>query len=325
GQDIEITEEGVYVLQGTAANVTIRVVVEDENAKVQIVLDGVSIINESAPAIYVLSADKVFITTAEGTTNTLKVTGTFVADGDTNLDGVIFSKDDLVFNGLGTLVIESTDHGIVSKDGLKVTGGTYEITTTGDCIKAHDYIEIADGTFKLTGNDTIEAKDDDDDTIGYVYILGGTFHISASDDGIHGTTYLEIDGGIFDITASEGLEATYVQLNGGDVTISASDDGINAAQKSTSVTCRLEFNGGNYGITMGQGDTDGVDVNGDLYITGGAISVTGQSAFDYDGQVYFTGGTVIVNGQQVTTITNQFMGGPGGGMMGGPGQGGPWG
>ena len=330
GQDIEIAEEGVYVLQGMAFNVTVMVDVEDEDAKVQIVLDGVTITNESAPAIYVLNADKVFITTAEGTTNTLKVTGTFEADGDTNLDGVIFSKDDLVFNGLGTLVITSTDHGIVSKDGVKFTGGSYEISTAGDCIKAHDYIEIADGTFKLTGDDCMEASDDDDDTIGYVYILGGSFDISASDDGIHGTTYLEIDGGTFDITAAEGLEATYLQLNGGEVTISASDDGINAAQKCASMSCKLYFNGGTYNITMGQGDTDGVDVNGDLYIMGGYISVTGQSSFDYDGQAYFTGGTVVVNGQEVTTIPNQFMGG---GMMGGgmggpggqPGQGGPWG
>ncbi len=335
GQDIEITEAGVYVLQGTAANVTVNVDCADENAKVQLVLDGVTITNDSAPAVYVLSADKVFITTTDGTVNTLKVTGTFQADGDTNLDGVIFSKDDLVLNGLGTLVISSTDHGVVSKDGLKVTGGTYEITAQGDGLKAHDYIEIADGTFSITANDCIEAKDDDDDTIGYVYILGGSFDLDAADDGIHGTTYLEIDGGSFDITGAEGLEATCVQLNGGDITIYATDDGINAAQKSASVTCRLEINGGSYNISMGQGDTDAVDVNGDLSITGGDINIVAQSPFDADGQISFTGGTVTANGQQLTTITSQMMGGPGGGMMGGgmggqpggpgQGQGGPWG
>ncbi len=336
GQDVEITEAGVYVLQGMAANVTVRVDCADDNAKVQLVLDGVTITNDSAPAIYVLSADKVFVTTTEGSVNTLKVTGTFQADGDTNLDGVIFSKDDLVLNGLGTLVITSTDHAVVSKDGLKVTGGTYEFTVQGDCLTAHDYIEIADGTFSFKGDDCIKAEDDDDDTIGYVYILGGTFIIDAADDGIHATTYLEIDGGTFNISASEGLEATYVQLNGGDVTIYATDDGINGAQKSASVRCTVEFNGGTYDISMGQGDTDAVDVNGDLYITGGEINIVAQSPFDFDGQVYFTGGTVSANGQQLTTITSQMMGGgPGGGKMGGgpggmgggpgQGQGGPWG
>lgn len=334
-QDILITEAGVYVLQGSASNVTVRVECEDEDAKVQLVLDGVTIVNESAPAIYVISADKVFITTTEGSVNTLKVTGTFEADGDTNLDGVIFSKDDLVFNGLGTLAISSTDHAIVSKDGVKFTGGTYEIAAQGDGIKAHDYIEIADGTFDITADDCIEAKDDDDDSIGYVYILNGQFTLNASDDAIHATTHLEIDSGTFDIEAAEGLEATYIQLNGGDITIYATDDGINAAQKSSFVTCRLDINGGSYDISMAQGDTDAIDVNGSLYITGGDINITAQFAFDFDGQVSFTGGTVTVNGQQVTTITNSMMeggmgmgGGPGG--MGGPGQppgggGGPWG
>ena len=83
GEDIEITAEGVYVISGNAAEVTITVDVADEE-KVQIVLDGVTITNTDFPCIYVKSADKVFVTTAEGTTNALTVTGTFTADGDTN-------------------------------------------------------------------------------------------------------------------------------------------------------------------------------------------------------------------------------------------------
>ena len=49
-----------------------------------------------------------------------------------------------------------------------------------------------------------------------------------------------------------------------------------------------------------------------------AISINGSSAFDFDGSATLTGGTVYVNGQQVTTLTTQMMGGPGG-MQGGPG------
>ena len=63
---------------------------------------------------------------------------------------------------------------------------------------------------------------------------------------------------------------------------------------------------------MSSGDTDGVDSNGALTITGGNISVTGQSAFDVDGTVTFTGGTVTINGEQVDTIPVQMMGGHGG-------------
>ena len=107
-------------------------------------------------------------------------------------------------------------------------------------------------------------------------------------------------------------------ISGGDITIAASDDGINAARKSSAYTPTVEITGGTVTITMGAGDTDGIDSNGNIIITGGTISVNGNSAFDYDGSATFTGGTVYVNGQQVTTLPNQMMGGRGG-MMGGQG------
>ena len=63
---------------------------------------------------------------------------------------------------------------------------------------------------------------------------------------------------------------------------------------------------------MGSGDTDGIDSNGNLYINGGTVDVTGNSTFDYDGTAEYNGGTIIVNGTQVNEIPNQMMGGPGG-------------
>ena len=87
GQTINITEAGIYIISGSASNCTIKVNA-DKESKVQLVLNGVSITNDSTPAIYVVSADKCFITTAENTENTLSVTGTFTSDGDTNTDQV---------------------------------------------------------------------------------------------------------------------------------------------------------------------------------------------------------------------------------------------
>ena len=69
-------------------------------------------------------------------------------------------------------------------------------------------------------------------------------------------------------------------------------------------------------IDMGQGDTDAIDSNGNLYINGGTISITAQSAFDYDGTGQLNGGTVTVNGTQITSLTNQMMGGGMGGFGG---------
>jgi hypothetical protein len=319
GEDVSITSEGTYVISGSATNTTIIVDV-DSSEKVQLVLDGVTITNDDAAVIYVASADKVFVTTAEGTTNTLSVTGAFAAggtatDGETNVDAAIFSKDDLVLNGMGTLRIESTENGVSCKDDLKVTGGSYVIACQADALEANDNVLIADGSFAITaGKDAIHAENDEDDTVGNVYIAGGTFDITAVSDGIQATCVAQIDGGSLQISAAEGIEGTYVQVNGGGVDISASDDGINATYKSTALTPTLEIRGGEVSVAMASGDTDALDSNGNLYISGGTVTISGQSAFDYDGAGELSGGTVTVNGQQVTTLQQSMMGG---GMGGG--------
>ena len=320
GQDITITSAGVYVLSGSASEMSVIVDAADED-KVQLVLDGVSITNTSTPCIYVKNADKVFVTTASGTSNSLTVSGSFSADGDTNTDAVIFSKDDLVLNGLGSLSVSSTDNGISCKDDLKITGGTIDITCSSDAIEANDSIAIADGSITVnSGKDALHAENDEDNSVGWIYICGGSFDLSASSDGIQGTTVVQIDGGSFKIRGSEGIEATYVQINGGSIDISASDDGINATSKSNAYTVTVEVNGGDITIDMAQGDTDGIDSNGNLYINGGTLDITCNSPFDYDGSCEYNGGTLIVNGEQTNEITNQMMGG---GMMGGgPGMGG---
>ena len=323
GKTINITEEGIYVIKGSAKNCTIKVDA-DSSAKVQLVLDGVSITNDDFPAIYVVSADKCFVTTSDKT-STLSVTGKFTADGDTNTDAVIFSKDDLVLNGTGTLKITSAyGNGIAGKDDIKVTGGTYSITSAEDSIEANDSIRICGGTFTINSKkDALHCENDDDGSVGWIYISDGKFNITASDDGIQATTILQIDGGTFSVKASEGLEASYVQINGGAVTVSASDDGINAARKSTAITTpTVEINGGELTVTMGQGDTDGIDANGNIYVNGGTVNVTGQSAFDYDGAGQLNGGTVIVNGQKVTSLAQSMMGGGRGGFGGQNGFGG---
>ena len=319
GSDLSISAAGVYVLSGSAKNVTVCIEAGDED-KVQLVLDGLSVTNDDFPVIYVKNADKVFVTSAEGSENTLSVTGAFLADGSVNTDGVIFSRDDLVFNGLGTLNIGSTDNGISGKDDVKITGGTLNVYAVDHGIEANDSIAVCGGLInvKSTAKDGLHAENEDDDTEGRICISGGTLNVNAADDGIHAVSIVQIDGGAITVQAAEGVEATWVQINDGELTISASDDGINAGRKSASYTPCVEINGGVITITMGQGDTDGVDSNGDLIITGGTISVTGQSAFDWDSTVTWTGGTITVNGSEISEITSQF----GGGMGGHGGQGG---
>ena len=324
GKNVTITKAGVYRVTGSAENVTIIVDAGDED-KVQLVLDGVSVTNADAPCIYVRNADKVFVTLSGD--NSLSVTGQFTADGETNTDGVIFSKDDLTLNGAGSLTVNSSDNGIVGKDDLKITGGTYKITAASKAIEANDSIRVAGGSFTIkAGTDGLHAENEDDDSLGYIYIGGGSFSMSVGDDGIHAVSFVQIDGGTFTISAAECMEGTYIRINDGTFDLSSWDDGINAARKSSAYsTPTVEINGGTINITMSAGDTDGIDSNGDIIVNGGTISVSGNSTFDYDGTAQLNGGTIYCNGQQVTQIPNQMMGGGGmggfgGGRMGGRGR-----
>ena len=319
GTDIRITEAGTYVLTGTAANATVYVDAGDD-AKVQLVLRDLSVTNSDFPCVYVVSADKVFVTTAGD--SSLSVTGAFRADGNVKTDGVIFSSADLTLNGTAALTIRSADNGVVCKDDLRITGGTYDVAANSKAFEANDSIRVLGGTFTIrAGTDGFHAENGDDKSKGYIYIGGGQISVTCGDDGLHAATVVQIDDGSVALTASEGIEGTYVQINGGTVDISASDDGINAANKSSFVETAVDITGGTVTVVMGAGDTDGIDSNGNLYITGGVISVTGNSTFDYDGNCTFTGGTVYVNGQQTSSIPNQMMGG----MGGRGGNGGGWG
>ena len=328
GQTLEITAAGVYVLSGSAKNASVTVEAGDED-KVQLVLDGLNVTNDSVPVIYVKNADKVFVTTAQGSENSLSVTGTFTADGSTNTDAVIFSRDDLVLNGLGSLSISSTDNGVSCKDDLKITGGSLTVSAVDHALEANDSIAVCDGEISVTSSakDGLHAENEDDNSKGWIYISGGSLTVKAADDGVHAVSILQMDGGSLNVTAAEGLEATWIQINDGDITIQATDDGVNAGRKSSAYTVCVEINGGSLTVTMGQGDTDAIDSNGNLIITGGTINITAQSPFDCDGSVTKTGGTIIVNGVETDQITSQFGGGMGGfggrgGMGGMGGQGG---
>ncbi len=304
GEEVRITEDGVYVISGSAEDTTVVVDADDE-AKVQLVLDGVSITNEDAPAVYIQSADKVFVTTASDD-NHMEVSGTYAADGDTNLDAVIFSKEDLVLNGTGSLeVISARGNGVTSKDDLKITGGSLFVSSALDGLEANDSIRIADGELSIdSGKDALHSEYDEDDAVGFIYIAGGRLDISAADDAIYGTTVVQIDGGTIDIESStEGIEGTCLVFNDGDIAIYATDDGVNATAKSSACDVLIEINGGAMYVEVASGDTDAFDSNGDLYINDGVIDIEAGSPFDYDGVGELNGGIVTVNGEVVTELT----------------------
>lgn len=318
---VTIKAAGVYVLSGTLTDGTIVVDAGDDD-KVQLVLDGASITAANYAAIYAKNADKVFVTLAEGAENSLTVSGDYVQTDDNNVDAVIFAKCDLTLGGTGSLTVkDTTGHGIVSKDDLVVTGGTYTIDGQDHCLNGKDSVRIADGTFNLScDEDGIHAGNDDQQD-GYVYIEGGDINISVGDDAIHADGLLIITGGDIDVSKScEGVEGYKILVTGGDIDVISSDDGFNAAGGSSGSGDNHDGFGGGPGmvgvdmdadndayilITGGtiniNADGDGIDSNGCIGITGGSVYVLGPSdngngAMDYGICAAITGGEIIAVG-----------------------------
>ena len=211
---VTIGSEGVYVLSGTLTDGQI-VINAAETDKVQLVLAGADITSSTSAAIYALEADKVFVTLAEGTENTLTNVGEYVAIDDNNIDAVIFAKTDVTLNGSGSLTINAqAGHGVVSKDDLTITGGSYTVTAASHGLSGKDNIAISGGTFTITsGKDGIHAENADDLSLGTLYIADGTYTIAAQGDAISAQGALQIDGGTFDLYAGEGSASVDMTSN----------------------------------------------------------------------------------------------------------------
>ncbi len=300
GSQIILTEEGTYILSGTLEDGMVIVDTED-SAKVQLVLDNVQIGSSTSAAIYVRSADKVFITTAPDSQNTLSNGGEYVAIDDNNIDSVIFSKADLTLNGSGTLTISAAaGHGIVSKDDLVLSGGTYEITAASHGISGKDSVRIASGSYTITsGKDGIHAENADDTTLGFLYIEDGTFTIHAQGDGLSAGVYLQIEGGDFSVTTGEGSASVTLEtdsMGGGPGSFGAPTDSTteddSVSQKGVKADGTLTISGGSFQI-----DTvdDAIHANEDLLTTGGEFHLsTGDDGIHTDTALTIQDGTFTI-------------------------------
>lgn len=266
GSTVTITAEGTYVVSGTLSEGQLVVDVND-GSKVQIVLDGANITSASSAALYVKSADKVFVTLASGTNSTLATTGDYVAIDDNNIDAALFSKEDLTINGQGTLTVSSaTGHGIVSKEDLKVCGGTLTVEAAKQAFSANDSVRISGGVLNLTsGGDAIHAENTEDATKGYIYVADGVISVIATGDALEASSTTQIDGGTISGTCAKGVKADGdVVILGGTIMLTGTDDTVHA--------------NGNVGIWGGtlelaSGD-DGIHADGQCGIAGGTITVS---------------------------------------------------
>lgn len=307
-----VTEAGTYRLSGTLTNGQIIVEVP-EDAKVKLILDGVSIRCEGGAAICAITADKLVLATAQGSSNLLESAGTFLQTDETKVDAAVFAKCDLTLSGSGALGIRcGNGHGVVSKDDLKIKSGTISIEAAGQGLSGKDSVTVEDGTVSVvSGTDGIQSENEDlekgniellggsvciqsgtdgIDASGSILISGGELTLDCADDGIHADSELSIREGRISVTGcSEGLEAQVITIDGGEIRIFATDDGLNAAGGSdssetwgpwggdpfqTDSGAALTINGGFLVINA---EGDGLDSNGQLVVNGGVVYVSGPT------------------------------------------------
>lgn len=308
-ETLTITDAGTYVLSGEGTGG----VVVNSQGNVRLMLNGVTLSSNDSAAIYVENAETTVIQLASGTNNTVTDAATRT---NQDIDGAIFSSDDLVISGEGQLTVNAQfADGISSSDDLKIVSGTIAITSEDDGIRGKDSVYIMGGTITVDAKgDGIKSTNDVDESKGFLYIKDGTVTVSSGDDALKGEQRVVIDGGTITVDESvEGIESANITINGGTVDIYASDDGINAAS-DISDDLYIKITGGSVKVEVEQGDTDGLDSNGDIIISGGTVDVTQRSSapatsFDYTGSAQFTGGTIIINGEEVNQIPAEQMGG----------------
>ena len=295
GADVRIGSQGTYILSGNSSNGS--VIVDASKAEVQLVLDNLTLTNTDGPAILIKNAKKVIFTLADGSNNVL-TDGNFYELKEINsiVDGAIFAKSDLVFNGTGALTVNGNNaHGIVGKDGLTIESGNINVNSTGAAICGKDYIEIVNANININaGTDGLRSDNVTEANKGYITIQSGSFNIVSGNDAIQAHNVAKIEGGSFDITttstdslaSAKGIKGTSgVEILGGSFVINSIDDGVHS-------DVNVLIGGGDLFVSS---NDDGIHANKELSVTGGNITVN-QS---YEGLeaafISISGGKIKVN------------------------------
>ncbi len=179
--------------------------------------------------------------------------------------------------------------GIKAANAINISGGTLVIQATDDAIHANNETALESGAAAE----------------GTVNITGGNLTLTSGDDGIHADSTVNMDGGTTNIVTSyEGIEGVFINFKSGTTYIYATDDGVNACTgNDRSKTPLISISGGYLDVTTKSGDTDGMDSNGSIAISGGFTIVKGGASqgsvagsVDVDGSITVTGGTIVALG-----------------------------
>jgi len=198
-----------------------------------------------------------------------------------------------------------------------IGGSSCSTTESMKGIKGDSSITISGGVID------INSRDDGLHSSGTISLSGGTMTIATDDDGVHAdkSLYVKDNANVSVTIAYEGMESPDMNFEGGITSVITTDDGWNAAGGTSTTstgntgrggwgggmggsTGNLKVSGGYHYVYVGTGDTDGIDSNGGISITGGVIIVECRMNGGMGGMVDSDGTTSITGGKLLGFGTN---------------------
>lgn len=287
---VTITDEGTYLLSGSLSDGMLIVNAETTD-EVHLVFNQAAISNQDSAAVYIASADKVFLTLADGTENAVSNGGVYADIDEDTIDGVIFSKADLSFNGTGKLIVTAAaGHGIVSKADLIFADGSYEISAAEHGIEGKDSVRIAEGTYEiLSGKDGIHSENDEDETLGFIYLKDGIFKIQSQGDGISAGNWLLAENGTYEITTGQGS----VSAEEKNSLEQHKQEEQEKSAKGIKAGAQMLLKEGTYCLDT---EDDSIHSNGDVFITGGDYTLSSRDdGIHADDGAAISGGSIKIS------------------------------
>lgn len=179
------------------------------------------------------------------------------------------------------------------------------------------------------GKIDVNSHDDGIHSDGNITVSGGFASVKTDDDGLHSEKALTIKGGTVEVTmAYEGMEGAEMNFEGGVTSVVTTNDGWNAAGGTSTSTggnqggwgggfgssdgSKAKVTGGFHYIYVGTGDTDGLDSNGDIDISGGVVVIECRmnggmgGMVDSDGSTSITGGKLLGFGSNNSEEGTQY-------------------
>lgn len=269
--NIIISGGGIYELSGTLDDGCI-IIDSGDSREVRLVLNGASITSSDFSAVYVKQSARTVISVVSGTINSLTDGSTYnEQETDEKMpDATLYSKDDLVINGTGTLIINANyQDGIKSKDTLKILESNISVVSADDGINANDYIAFIDSEIKITsGGDGIKC-DNEKEEKGFIVFESTNLSITSEGDGVSSSSAVYLNSVTADINSGGGSSNGGTDKHGGFIKNGQSSDV--PSTKGIKAGTNIFVNGGTYNIDSAD---DSLHSDGDITVEKGIFTIS---------------------------------------------------